>query len=696
MHSKILSALVLAVTFLITSNGYSGVTLDYPGFFSDDTNVPGIPSKDIDEYKEELEEWADIAGIDLLDSSLNYVSSSLDIGFTDDVGVTVDGTKEILFSRDYPVSDQMRDILFLESLKESVEKWDEYCVKQIGGTTGLSLSDAYGRAFDIYSRYREFTVESGFSTTIHANPIVSAILGAGNTSYGNLLKSDGLLEDAVEGKIIAFGSKIASNENLLDALQFSKLDMASYAFNFAGSLFKSTNILENDTAILWDNLATGGFALVQGGTSLAFAPAKMLYKTSEYIYTQLHTSAQGAHLINLYYFSKHYPDHQNEYLDSSTGEFMDFLSFQTDGDTICSSLEISNDNIAKALCNFNYGGFFSKDNCTADEKRTAYAIASLFNLVEGLDIRTMKKEIVARVKLEELKEHSFVLFSSHLGTNQYTIRLPDYVQNDSEHGGVPTSITYTINDENIQTVYPDAVSNEVAISGTELIKELVFDLSAYESTKEDQTLKATIVYSDGYTIFSAVHLTFYPQIDSLELVDLPDPLFSTDMEMSVKFCGDESYYARLFYKRSDTEDWDAQFFHLSGAEDLGGNCRKFKITVDGDDIYRKTGYVPVDFKVKVEAVVSPTYTKNMVNPDDLDADLLSDAWENLYFGSLDELAGGDFDNDGETNYQEWLHGTDPTKAGVEGVIRSWTFSPVENSSGDWKYDFSLSGTYGCD
>ncbi|MCI5194574.1 MAG: hypothetical protein D3915_15920, partial [Candidatus Electrothrix sp. AU1_5] len=134
-------------------------------------------------------------------------------------------------------------------------------------------------------------------------------------------------------------------------------------------------------------------------------------------------------------------------------------------------------------------------------------------------------------------------------------------------------------------------------------------------------------------------------------------------------------------------------FDLSGAEDLGGNCRKFAIAVDGYDMYRETGYVPVDFKVKVEAAESPTYTRNMVNPDDMDADLLSDAWENLYFGSLDEVAGGDFDNDGETNYQEWLHGTDPTKAGAAGIIHSRTFKPEERASGEWRYDFSLSGDY---
>ncbi|MCI5193488.1 MAG: hypothetical protein D3915_10240 [Candidatus Electrothrix sp. AU1_5] len=684
MIARVFSVVLLIGTLLfITTASYANVTLDYPGFFSSDKNMPGIPSKDIDEYKEELKEWSDTFNIDLLDSSLNYVSSTLNIGFTQDVMIDVDGTETTLFSADYSISDQMRDVLFLESMQDSIKKWKEDCIFPMGTASGASLHDAYSRAFGIFTIYQEY-IEDG-------NPIIKTLFGAGSTNYGNIFVNDGYIEGKIESNIITFGSNIASNQSMLTGLSIrpSYSDLSGFFID----ILDNSNTISADAAFNLKNLSTGGFALVEGGFGLVAAPAMILYNTADYIATQLHESAQGAHLVNMYYFSTTYPDRKNEYLDIGTGGLMDFLNFQSDGDSICFSLAINDDNIAKALCSAEYGGFFSKDNTTEKDKKTAYMIASLFSLVEGLDLRTMKKEILARVKLEELKEHSFVLFKSHLTANQYEIRLPDYVQNDSAHGGIPTSVTYTLNDENIQTVYPDAVSNEIVISGTELVKELKVDLSAYEAIKDDQTLKATIVYSDGYTIFSTTRLTFYPQIDSLELIDLPENLFSEQMEMSVKFCGDESYDAGLYFKASDAEEWEAQFFDLSGAEDLGGNCRKFAIAVDGYDMYRETGYVPVDFKVKVEAVESPTYTKNMVNPDDMDTDLLSDAWENQYFGSLDELAGGDFDNDGETNYQEWLHGTDPTKPGIEGVIRSRTFSPVENSSGYWKYDFSLSGIY---
>ncbi|MCI5122472.1 MAG: hypothetical protein D3908_15045, partial [Candidatus Electrothrix sp. AUS4] len=365
-----------------------------------------------------------------------------------------------------------------------------------------------------------------------SNPIVSATFGAGSTNYGNLLTSDGWLEGKIEDNIKTFASNIASNTSMLTDLTL--VPKSSDMTNFFIDFLDNSNSISSGTKIHLKNFSTGGFALWEAGRNLTvgpgmiFAPATILVGTANYISTQLHESSQGAHLVNMYYFSTNYPDQKNDYIDIGTDEdsggLMDFLDLQTEG--ICSSLAISDDTVANALCSAEYGGFFSKDCATEDEKITAYTIASLFFLVEGIDIRTMKKEILARVKLEELKIHSFALFNSHLTANQYKIRLPDYVLDDGDHGGVPTSITYTIDNDNIKTVYPDAVSNEVAINGTELVKELIFDLSAYEATKEDQTLKATIVYPDGYTVYSTTGLTFYPQIDSLELLDVPDPLFS--------------------------------------------------------------------------------------------------------------------------------------------------------------------------
>ena len=48
--------------------------------------------------------------------------------------------------------------------------------------------------------------------------------------------------------------------------------------------------------------------------------------------------------------------------------------------------------------------------------------------------------------------------------------------------------------------------------------------------------------------------------------------------------------------------------------------------------------------------------------EDEDNDGMGDVWERLYFGSLSSTAAGDFDGDGSTNLQEYLHQTLPTDA----------------------------------
>ena len=73
---------------------------------------------------------------------------------------------------------------------------------------------------------------------------------------------------------------------------------------------------------------------------------------------------------------------------------------------------------------------------------------------------------------------------------------------------------------------------------------------------------------------------------------------------------------------------------------------------DGSQLDLKT-YV---LNANLEAYIATNYP----NPEDLDGDSLLDDWENQYFGSLDQTAEGDFDQDGYTNQQEFLDGTDPT------------------------------------
>jgi hypothetical protein len=53
------------------------------------------------------------------------------------------------------------------------------------------------------------------------------------------------------------------------------------------------------------------------------------------------------------------------------------------------------------------------------------------------------------------------------------------------------------------------------------------------------------------------------------------------------------------------------------------------------------------------------------NPDDADGDGLLDAWEIQHWGNLNQTGGGDADNDGLTNLQEYQVGTLPTDSDTD-------------------------------
>lgn len=249
----------------------------------------------------------------------------------------------------------------MESFQKSIKQWKIDYIDRIGTTTGASLRDAYERAFDIFGIVREYVAMPNFRSR-YATPVVSAIFGAGSTNYGYLLQADGFIEGKIEDNIKTFGSNIASNKSILADISLTPdwEDMVE----FFTDLFDNTNVIDPDTKSNLKNLGTGGFALVNTenlvntgktlscGPAILFAPGTILVETADYIYNQLHRSEQGAHLVNLYYFSRKYPELKNEYLDSKNGQFMDFLSLQTDENTICSSLAIADDNVAKALCFF--------------------------------------------------------------------------------------------------------------------------------------------------------------------------------------------------------------------------------------------------------------------------------------------------------------------------------------------------------
>ena len=83
---------ILAIVICLKANVFAAVFIDYQGFFSKDNNLPGIPSKNFEQYKQELKAWARILNVSLEQEAINnYINSSLYIGFEEDVKVLIDG-----------------------------------------------------------------------------------------------------------------------------------------------------------------------------------------------------------------------------------------------------------------------------------------------------------------------------------------------------------------------------------------------------------------------------------------------------------------------------------------------------------------------------------------------------------------------------------------------------------------------------
>jgi len=80
--------------------------------------------------------------------------------------------------------------------------------------------------------------------------------------------------------------------------------------------------------------------------------------------------------------------------------------------------------------------------------------------------------------------------------------------------------------------------------------------------------------------------------------------------------------------------------------------------------YKQPAFALVTSQIKVEVSTAFVVAQSTSTggPGDTDSDNLPDSWETTYFGNLGQSGSGDFDHDGVSNLEEFLAGTDPTKA----------------------------------
>ena len=80
--------------------------------------------------------------------------------------------------------------------------------------------------------------------------------------------------------------------------------------------------------------------------------------------------------------------------------------------------------------------------------------------------------------------------------------------------------------------------------------------------------------------------------------------------------------------------------------------------------FQQPPFCGIASQIRVTAGVAQAtmHSASLAAPGDTDGDNLPDAWELTYFGNLGQDGAADFDGDGVTNLEEFLAGTDPTKA----------------------------------
>lgn len=368
-------------TLSLSAICFAYVPVDYPGWdiLGEDRNLPGSPSTDMDDYKSELVWWGEYFEIPITKEMVNEViTKKMDAGFSSNLTFSYTDEKEnihtgIYYDINQPIWHMMRDIVFLETLQRSIKHWEKHYINPLGEGGSVSLKDAYNRAAKIQEEVVTY-INDGFFSSNH-NPIVSAIIGSGSTSYFNFFTADGVLEGYIEGKIVeAFqigGSYVLDDGEFDDNFSF-KLNLLGYT-ELATDLF--INYYENSggeegIVIMMKTASTGGFAIASGGLSVVLAPGKIVYEILSWIGTTFLDSSRGAHLVNHYYLSKNYANNFKNYVLNSNGiiEFPNVKIFpgQAGG-------AVADDPIVNALANKNY----SYNNSATDNQIQAVYTLSL-------------------------------------------------------------------------------------------------------------------------------------------------------------------------------------------------------------------------------------------------------------------------------------------------------------------------------
>ncbi|WP_146066534.1 hypothetical protein, partial [Candidatus Venteria ishoeyi] len=501
----------------------TSVPMDYPGLalFGQDQNLPGHPDPDdIQAYKNELIRWGKLNKLPITPAIANEViNQAMNPGFTESPTYSyVDKNGVTQTETYYDINRQkiwhnMRDLLFLESMIASVEHWEENYINPLA-TGSISLSAAYDRAKQIYDELIAYQTDSASNSH---SPFISAIIGNGDTSYGNFFKSDGVKEAFIEGKAIEAlewgASGLTSGHwgtfDLVGGIVSSET-LAGFAIEFYGK-----NGGDPGTKATMQMVSTGTFGVLNGGLGLIMAPGTIIYTALNHIGSSFSKLSKGSLLVNYYYLSKYWPDELQRILEPDAT--LDYYTYNI-GDWY--NIEAANDPIAVALSRHDYRLAHSADY----QAQTIYGMATALLMASGLDIEHLKKELVSYAYLQYLKKHEFVLTPTRLSDlgNVFDLTLPDDARFNPDHGS-PQSISWYWASEGsssysylLSGTYETAISNQLPDADSP-IYSLNLDLNGATGLNKNIQVKVNLSYPDGFTSSAQVNLKYLPQHNTITL-----------------------------------------------------------------------------------------------------------------------------------------------------------------------------------
>jgi len=487
VNFKSISFYGISIFFLlvVSFNSRADITLAYPescflGFnCTEDTSLPGIPSLNKAQYVSTVKQWAIENNLNISDSDIYqyiettpYKSSDLDAISLN--AINESGDNEIYAFRNsesYSILNQMRDIAFLKSMQDSINDWEEKYIKNIGDEDRQFI-DIFDRAVLVISEYRGYTGIEGFSNR-SSNPLISTLFGAGNTSYGNIFTSDGMIESFSEGLLIDLATTAINEESLTAGLSNVEITLKKPKTwkGFGIEMIKSISldqlvknkVISSNSKATIDNIFTVTKAVTSGGIGLITAPAELYYKTFSSIMTDFNNTSTGAYFTFYYYFGANYPELMGgdetkaATILKADGSLKEWKTLNNQSGSVCNSFEgsISTDSVASLICPYsNYkasAGNFILGNSSA-QAEYASSIANLFILIKSLDIDELKNKVVQQIAVESARENYQTNYDANLvpaveESTQRTSQLTVSISSDAAFNGETYAIQAPIGSE---------------------------------------------------------------------------------------------------------------------------------------------------------------------------------------------------------------------------------------------------------